>query len=61
MNTLVERVNIDENRELTVRIRLNLLDITDGGPESPAVHFGQFGIYTHIPDMHRTAMIVVTL
>ena len=46
VNTLVERVDIDENRELTVRIRLNLLDITDGGPESPAVHFGQFGTYT---------------
>ena len=47
VNSLVERVNIDENRELTVRIRLNLLDITDPGPEAPAVHFGQFGIYSH--------------
>jgi hypothetical protein len=43
---LVERVNIDENRELTVRIRLNLLDVTEAGPDSGAVHLGEFGIYT---------------
>ena len=46
VNSLVERVIIDEKRELTIRIRLNLLDITDDGPESHAVHPGQYGTCT---------------
>lgn len=46
VNALVERVNIDENRKLTVRIRLNLLDVTEASPDSRAVHPGEFGIYT---------------
>jgi len=61
VNTLVERVNIDENRELTVRIRLNLLDVTEAGPDSGAVHLGEFGIYTDISDIHRARAIWVTL
>jgi len=52
VNTLVERVNIDENRELTVRIRLNLLDVTEAGPDSGAVHLGEFGIYSRRQSSH---------
>lgn len=49
VNSLVERVTIDRERKLTVKIRLNLLDTPDTNPgqESGAVHFGKVGIYTH--------------
>lgn len=49
VNSLVERVTIDRERKLTVKIRLNLLDTPDTNPgqESGALHFGKVGIYTH--------------
>lgn len=57
VNSLVERVTIDRERKLTVKIRLNLLDIPDTNPgqESGAVHFGKVGIYTRtqLPRVHR--------
>lgn len=46
VKTLVERVTIDKDRELTVTIRLNLLDITEAEPVSGAVHLDKSGIYT---------------
>lgn len=47
VNTLVDRVTINRDRELTVTLRLNLLKILEGGSNSGAVHLGEFGIYTH--------------
>jgi len=61
VNTLVERVIIDLDRQLTVTLRLNLLKILDGSFTSGAAHLRQFGIYTRIPDMYRTGKIVVIL
>ncbi|MCZ2289600.1 MAG: recombinase family protein [Anaerolineales bacterium] len=48
VNTLVDRVTINRDRELTVTLRLNLLKILEGGSNSGAVHLGEFGIYTRI-------------
>ena len=61
VDTLVKRITIDRDRELSVEIRLNLLDIIEKEPNSSAVHFGKDGIYTRIPDMYPAGTILVTL
>ena len=48
VDTLVKRITIDRDRELSVEIRLNLLDIIEEEPQSSAVHLGKDGIYTRI-------------
>jgi hypothetical protein len=44
LNTSVDRVTINRDRELTVMLRLNLLKILAGGSNSGAVHPGRFEI-----------------
>ena len=61
VNTLVDRVTINRDRELSVTLRLNLLKILEGGSNSGAVHLGEFGIYTRIPDIYRAGQIFITL
>ena len=61
VDTLVKRITIDRNRELSVKIRLNLLDIIEEEPQSSAVHLGKDGIYTRIPDIYPAAMVTVIL
>ena len=61
VNTLVDRVTVNRDRELTVTLRLNLLKILEGGSNSGAVHLGQFGTYTHIPDIYRAGQILMVL
>jgi len=46
VDTLVKRITIDRDRELSVEIGLNLLDIIEEEPQSSAVHLGKDGIYT---------------
>jgi len=57
IDTLVERVEIDIDRNLFVQIRLNLLDILRKDAESAGSTAGvqnfEVGIYTRIPDMYR--------
>jgi hypothetical protein len=43
-DTFVKRVTIDKDRELSVEIRQNLLDIIEEVPHSSAVYFGKDGI-----------------
>jgi len=61
VDTLVKRITIDRDRELSVEIRLNLLDIIEEEPQSSAVHLGKDGIYTRKFDFYRTLMVVVTI
>lgn len=52
IDTLVERVTINKNREIKVEIRLNLLAILDQDAESgnpnPGAYSRRGGIYTRI-------------
>jgi hypothetical protein len=61
VDTLVKRITIDRDRELSVEIRLNLLDIIEKEPNSSALHFGKDGIYTRKFDFYHNMMIVVML
>lgn len=65
VNSLVSNVTIDKERNLKVTIRLNLFDLSDTDPDGSdsktAVQVSKGEIYTHIPEMHRTGMIVVTV
>ena len=61
VDTFVKRVTIDKDRELSVEIRQNLLDIIEEVPHSSAVHFGKDGIYTRIPDMYLAATVILEL
>ena len=60
VDTLVKRITIDRARELSVEIRLNLLDIIEEEPQSSAIHLGKAGIYTSkrsSPARHRHHVI----
>jgi len=61
VDTLVKRVTIDKDRELSVEVWLNLLDIIEEEPHSSAVHFGKDGIYTRIFDFYHTGLVIVEL
>ena len=61
VDTLVKQITIDRDRELSVEIRLNLLDIIEEESQSSAVHLGKDGIYTRIPDLYSAGAILVTL
>jgi hypothetical protein len=64
VDTLVERVTIDKNRNVNVQIRLNLLGILDedsGKNDPSAVQIEKAGIYTRIFDMYRAGQIIVEL
>lgn len=50
VDTLVKQITIDRDRELSVDIRINLLDIIEEGPHHSAVHLGQYGIYNRRPE-----------
>jgi hypothetical protein len=65
VDTLVERVDIDIDRNLFVQIRLNLLDILrkdaeSGGSTAGAQNF-EVGIYTHIHDLYPAGQILIML
>jgi hypothetical protein len=63
VDTLVERVTINNNREIMVEIRLNLLAILDEDAKSEeftaAAYSKRDETYTHIPDMYRAGVIFV--
>lgn len=59
MNTLVQRVTIEKNHELKVEISLSISKVIEESADLGAVHLAEFGIYTHILDMHRTAQILI--
>ena len=61
VDTLVKRITIDRDRELSVEIRLNLLDIIEEEPQSSAVHLGKGEIYTRIPDLYPIAIVTIEL
>jgi hypothetical protein len=61
VDTFVKRVTIDKDRELSVEVWLNLLDIIEEAPHSSAVHFGKDGIYTRIPDIYPAGQLFVVL
>lgn len=61
VDTLVKRITIDRDRELSLEIRLNLLDIIEEEPNSSVVHLGEDGIYTHIPDIYPATQLCVVL
>jgi hypothetical protein len=67
IDTLVERIEIDKDRNLHVQIRLNLLDILrndaeSGGSTSPAgVQNFEVGTYTRIHDICRAGQILVQI
>jgi hypothetical protein len=61
VDTLVKRITIDRDRELSVEIRLNLFDIIEEAPQSSAVHLGKDGIYTRIPDIHLAGQLFLEL
>jgi hypothetical protein len=46
IDILAESVTINRERELTVKLRLNLLKILEDDSGSGAVHLRQFGTYT---------------
>jgi len=60
-DTLVKRIVIDRDRERTVEIRLNLLDIIEEEPQFPEIDLGKDGIYTRKSGFHHTSTVVVTL
>jgi len=57
VDTLVERVTINKNREIKVEIRLNLLAILDqdagSGNPNPGAYSRRGEIYTRISDLYR--------
>jgi hypothetical protein len=62
VDTLVERVDLDKDRNLHVHLRLNLLDIMKNDPEpssSGGVQVGRDGTYTHIHDICRAGQILI--
>ena len=64
VDTLVERIQIDRERNLQVQIRLNLIEIIgkDAQDESiAAVQFHEAEIYTRIHDIYRVGCIVLNL
>jgi hypothetical protein len=64
VDTLVERIEIDRERNLHVQIRLNLLDILrkDARNETNAgVQNSEGETYTRIPDMYPTGQILIEL
>lgn len=65
IDTLVERVEIDIDRNLFVQIRLNLLDIlrkdAESGGSTAGVQNFEVGIYTRIHDICHAGMIAVIL
>ena len=65
VDTLVERVTIDKNREVKVEIRLNLLQILDEedseSNDPSELYSRRGGIYTRIFDICRAGQVLVEL
>lgn len=65
VDVLLEEATIDEHKEIHVKIRVDLLKIAGGDPESgdsmPAVETRLVGTYTRKFDFYRTLAVVVTL
>jgi len=64
VDTLVERVEIDQERNLHVQIRLNLLDILGKDTRNrttAGVRNSEVETYTHMPDMYPAGQILVCL
>ncbi len=63
IDTLVERVTINRDREIKVEIRLNLLAILDQEAESGNPNSGAYSrrgeIYSRIPDLYPVGRIFV--
>ena len=64
MDTLVEKVTIDQDRTLHVHIRINLLriledDANTGGSIESAVSTEKVGIYTRIFDLYHAMLVTV--
>jgi hypothetical protein len=58
IDTLVERIEIDKERNLRVQIRVNLLDIL-GRDANAGVQIREDEIYSHIPDLYRVGIVLV--
>lgn len=64
IDTLVERVQIDRERNLQVQIRLNLLEIIGKDAQNEtiaAAHFREGETYARIPDMYPAGLIRLRL
>lgn len=61
---MVDRVTRDKSRNLKVEIRLNIIELanTRSNSDDPTdVQVSKDGIYTHIPDLYRAGVIVITI
>ncbi len=64
VDTLVERIEIDKERNLHVKIRLDLLGIIRkdaGNGTTGVVQNSEVEIYTRIPDLYRAGHLLVQL